>query len=140
MTHREFGYFCEKKNIQKGVIRTNCLDSLDRTNSFQAAIGWKVFLMQMKENEPNFTSEASISNSFKLLWKDNGNLLSIQYTGTPSTTAALTNGEKEGIFETMNFMITSVGRFVVNNFKDEFKQKCINVLLGRTKTSCISPI
>lgn len=118
------------------MIRTNCLDSLDRTNSFQAAIGRKVFLMQMAGNETDHETEAAVSKSFKALWKNNGNFLSLQYTGTESTSAGITNGEKEGILDTMNFVITSFGRFVVNNFKDDFKQKCIDILVGHTKTPC----
>lgn len=133
--HKDFGYCCENKTIQKGVIRTNCLDSLDRTNSFQAAIGKKILQMQLGSNEMDHDTEVAINKKFKALWKNNGNFLSIQYTGTESTSAGLTNGEKEGILDTMNFMITSVGRFVANNFKDDFKQKCIDLLLGRTKTS-----
>lgn len=47
-TLRSFGYFeadaksLETKNIlghQKGVIRTNCIDNLDRTNVVQSAFG-----------------------------------------------------------------------------------------------------
>lgn len=132
-THRDFSYFCEGKTMQRGVIRTNCLDSLDRTNTFQAFIGKKIFKMQIPNIE--YEAEIRINNKLKELWKSNGNFLSMQYTGTGSTSAGFNNGEKEGILDTMNFMITSVGRFVVNNFKDCFKQKCIDVLLGRTKVS-----
>lgn len=92
--------------------------------------------MQMGNNEIDNDTELAISKKFKALWKNNGDFLSIQYTGTESTSAGLINGEKEGILDAMNFMITSVERFVVNNFKDDFKQKCIDLLLGRTKISC----
>jgi len=134
--HEKFGYFCEGKTMQRGVIRTNCLDSLDRTNTFQASIGKKIFKMQISNIDHK--TDIAINNMLKVLWKNNGDSLSLQYTGTESTSAGLTNGEKEGILNTMNSMITSFGRFVVNNFKDDFKQKCIDVLLVRTKPLCTS--
>lgn len=42
---------------QKGVVRTNCLDCLDRTNVFQAKICLKVFedLLRSDFNDPNLT-------------------------------------------------------------------------------------
>jgi hypothetical protein len=50
-----FKYFCEDMNSgeiykeQTGVIRTNCLDCLDRTNIIQTRIAWKMF-----ENQVSF--------------------------------------------------------------------------------------
>jgi len=35
--------------IQRGTIRTNCIDSLDRTNFGQEIIGYRVCLMQLKK-------------------------------------------------------------------------------------------
>ena len=34
--------------IQRGVIRTNCIDSLDRTNDAQELIGYYAFIKQLK--------------------------------------------------------------------------------------------
>jgi len=91
--------------------------------------------MQIAETELNTETESLINSSLTGLWNDNGNYLSLQYTGTASTSAGCTNGEKEGIIDAMNSAMTSLGRFVANNFTDGPKQKCIDVLLGRTKTS-----
>jgi len=46
------GYFCEdlkfKSSIlQKGVLRTNCMNSLDRTNVMQSAVCWKILDIQV---------------------------------------------------------------------------------------------
>ncbi|MDR3547433.1 MAG: hypothetical protein P4M11_04020 [Candidatus Pacebacteria bacterium] len=70
-------------------MRTSCLDSLDRTNAFQCRVGWKVFMMQMAENGadlPRIVAEHSINEGFKSLWMNNGNALSIQYSGTGNLT------------------------------------------------------
>lgn len=76
-------------------------------------------------------SDSSLYEKFKTLWLHNGNALSIQYAGTPSTTASLTMNGKEGIFGTINHGIASVSRFFISNFGDDFKQQCIDALLGR---------
>ena len=136
--HELFHYYCEGKSEQNGIIRTNCLDSLDRTNFFQAVIGLKIFLMQMKDsgvimNLDLYTNEAI--SSFKNLWVDNGNELCMQYTGTHSTLAGVTKNGKEGIIETIKHGFTSISRFFINHFGDKFKHKCIDVLFGRESTN-----
>lgn len=51
-----FKYYCEDMNSgevykeQTGVIRTNCLDCLDRTNILQTRIGWRMFEKQVNIN------------------------------------------------------------------------------------------
>jgi len=136
-THHQFGYFCEGKSEQQGVIRTSCLDSLDRTNAFQSKVGWKIFMIQLAEFGPDMAlilSEHSAAEKFKSLWVHNGNALSIQYSGTASTTAAITKNGKEGILGYLNHGIASVGRFWINNFEDDFKQQCIDIFLNRETT------
>eukprot|EP00826_Nyctotherus_ovalis_P025633 TRINITY_DN1988_c0_g1_i12.p1 TRINITY_DN1988_c0_g1~~TRINITY_DN1988_c0_g1_i12.p1 ORF type:complete len:509 (+),score=75.74 TRINITY_DN1988_c0_g1_i12:1323-2849(+) len=132
--YEHFGYYCKGKKEQRGVIRTNCLDCLDRTNSFQSIVGWKVFLMQMAEFERVFAcalEDSSISAQFKSLWADNGNELSIQYSGAGSTTAAFTKGGNEGVLGMLQQGLTSLTRFFNSNFGDYWKQKCIETFLNR---------
>ena len=45
-------YYCDDSKykssfLQKGVIRVNCMNGLDRTNVFQAALCWKIFEAQV---------------------------------------------------------------------------------------------
>jgi hypothetical protein len=35
--------------IQRGIIRTNCIDSLDRTNQVQTLVGYHVALQQLNK-------------------------------------------------------------------------------------------
>ncbi len=71
---------------------------------------------------------------FRLLWSDNGNNLSVQYSGTESTTSGITKDGKEGFLGAISSGLKSVNRFFINNFGDDFKQQCIDVLLGRDTT------
>ena len=38
----------EETYIQKGVIRTNCMDCLDRTNATQFCVGRRAYKQQLK--------------------------------------------------------------------------------------------
>jgi len=91
--------------------------------------------MQMGElNIEHGLEKSLMSKEFKKLWAANGNELSIQYSGTGSTTTALTQDGKEGIIGSIQYGFTSFSRFLVNNFEDSFRQKCIDVLLNRSST------
>ena len=121
---------------QLGVVRTNCLDSLDRTNVIQARLAWRSLIQQFGfyKIDPNMYYSGdgkAFSAKFRSLWSDNGNHLSIQYSGTDSTTSAITKDGKSGILGSISSGISSVGRFFKNNFGDELRQKCIDCLLGK---------
>eukprot|EP00116_Pleurobrachia_bachei_P001216 sb/3461478/ len=62
---------------QEGVIRVNCMDSLDRTNVVQGAIAKKSLMTQI-EGIPDVPLDDLIQAS-KLLWANNGDAISTQY-------------------------------------------------------------
>lgn len=118
---------------QKGVVRTNCLDCLDRTNVVQCYIGWTV-LGQILAYSPNIdTVSEPIVQVFKNQWADNGDMLSLQYTGTSSTISSITRGEKQGIRTMISQSFKSIGRFYNANLNDKAKQKSIDAVLRRRK-------
>jgi len=77
-----------------------------------------------------------LNNAFRNLWVENGNSLSILYSGTESTTAGITRAGKEGFLSSITSRLNSMNRFIKNNFKDDHKQKCIECLLYEGKFSC----
>jgi synaptojanin len=85
---------------QMGVFRTNCLDCLDRTNYIQSRIGLRAvkhFVERFGQEEVHSLSidgkllSMPINNEFPLLkgfnslWADNGDAISLLYTGIGST-------------------------------------------------------
>jgi hypothetical protein len=48
-----------KVDIQRGIVRTNCIDSLDRTNQVQTLIGYYGALLQLKKL--NITKDVRIN-------------------------------------------------------------------------------
>lgn len=115
-------------NIQKGVIRTNCLDCLDRTNSIQTFIGLEMLniqlmLLQFIDKKQNISRFEEV---FKQMWIINGNEISKIYAGT----GAIQGGSKliDGA--------RSAARTIQNNLLDNSKQEAIDILLlGSTLNS-----
>lgn len=68
---------------QKGVIRTNCMDCLDRTNVCQSSFAKYVLDAQLKAQGFDMTAQQDQVNSwFNTLWADNGDAISKQYAST----------------------------------------------------------
>lgn len=115
-------------NVQKGAIRTNCLDCLDRTNSIQTFIGLEMLAIQMMllqciDKKQNVTRFEEV---FKQMWINNGNEVSKIYAGT----GAIQGGSKliDGA--------RSAARTIQNNLLDNSKQEAIDILLlGSTLNS-----
>lgn len=128
----EVGIFSSKGadiyNVQKGVIRTNCLDCLDRTNSIQTFIGLEMLniqlmLLQVIDKKQNINRFEEV---FRQMWVNNGNEISKIYAGT----GAIQGGSKliDGA--------RSAARTIQNNLLDNSKQEAIDILLlGSTLNS-----
>lgn len=68
---------------QKGVIRTNCMDCLDRTNVCQSSFAKYVLDAQLKaEGFDMAVQQDQVNSWFNTLWADNGDAISKQYAST----------------------------------------------------------
>lgn len=112
---------------QAGIFRTNCLDCLDRTNHIQHIISHmalEIFLRQQDDRMP--TSDFWARHS--TLWADNGDGLSMIYTGTGALKSSHTRNGGGGFFADLR---KSAERVIQNSFIDPQRQKHIDLLLGR---------
>ena len=136
----------EVYTIQKGTTRTNCLDSLDRTNVIQTRISWLVLENMFKhlkldiENNLNIFNKKenffnvgnnTLKEKFKDIWADNGDKISIQYAGTASTITTVTKTGGHSIMGFIQHGIATVTRLYQGNFEDNFKQQCIDLFLQK---------
>lgn len=73
----------------------------------------------------------------RILWAENADYISKQYTGTNSTITDLTKTETKGIKGTIKHKMTSVERFFKNNIfsSDDSKQECIELVKGSHEKS-----
>lgn len=68
---------------QKGVLRTNCMDCLDRTNVCQSSFAKHMLDLQLKEQGFDMDAQLGQENAwFNTLWADNGDAISKQYAST----------------------------------------------------------
>lgn len=76
----EFGSF------QTGIVRTNCVDCLDRTNTAQFAIGKCVLGYQLCAlgilDSPNLEFDTDCVRMLESLYEDHGDTLALQYGGS----------------------------------------------------------
>lgn len=133
-------------SLQNGIIRTNCIDCLDRTNLIQTKIALDILntilikcgfdiqeifkastLVEAADDHQN--SDQFIIN-LKNVWADNGDTISKHYTGTGSTHTNVTRTGKRDLMGMMDHGFKSLSRFYKQYMEDNFKQEVIDLILG----------
>ncbi len=130
---------------QKGIVRVNCLDCLDRTNVVQCRLAWNSLKYQFASAEVKFdididdnTLTHPFVKMFNNAWADNGDALSKQYTGAGSTTSAVTRQGKQGFKGWIDQSVKSINRFYQANMEDSYKQKTFDILLNNKASGVIA--
>ncbi len=110
--------------FQNGVIRANCVDCLDRTNSFQQLMGETALAIQLNRLvKQNVSFESldlpdKILDEYSKLYEEMGDLISIQY-GSSLAHKQKIQKSTESRFE---FLI-AITRHVNNNWNDYDRQR-----------------
>ncbi|KAF9116383.1 hypothetical protein BGX27_003066 [Mortierella sp. AM989] len=126
----------ERLYDQKGVIRTNCMDCLDRTNVVQSAIGRHILNHQLLRlgiasfPDKGLSVYEDFENVFNNVWANNGDAISREYAGTSALKGDFTRTGKRNLQGMINDATNSVARMYQNTFKDYFRQAAIDFLLG----------
>ncbi|KAF9194442.1 hypothetical protein BGZ51_009522 [Haplosporangium sp. Z 767] len=126
----------ERLYSQKGAIRTNCMDCLDRTNVVQSAIGRYILNHQLLRlgiasfPDKGLSVYEDFENTFNHVWANNGDAISREYAGTSALKGDFTRTGKRNLQGMINDATNSVARMYQNTFKDYFRQAAIDYLLG----------
>ena len=120
---------------QSAVVRTNCMDCLDRTNVVQSMLGRHMLTQQLIDVgilRPGESSsdDTSFEFLFRNMWADNADVVSKSYSGTGALKTDFTRtGErtKAGMAQDLNSSIT---RYARNNFLDGPRQDAFDLFLG----------
>lgn len=123
------------QNRQTSVVRTNCMDCLDRTNVVQSMLGrWTLtrMLTDLGIIPPGTTAQddAAFEHLFRNVWADNADVVSKSYSGTGALKTDFTrtgNRTKAGALQDLN---NSCTRYVRNNFLDGPRQDGFDLFLG----------
>jgi len=151
---QEFGFFVKLRDgsiaqEQTGVVRTNCMDNLDRTNVVQTVVARANFLaveafVNGKSQEDTIerflkfdsvleSPEREFEEAFQRIWRSNANTMSVLYAGTPALKT------RRGALGKIQDAMNSVTRYFINNFQDARKQDALDLLLGSFDVESIGP-
>ncbi|TMW61951.1 hypothetical protein Poli38472_009444 [Pythium oligandrum] len=138
---QDYGYFSKGPDgkvltTQSGVVRTNCMDNLDRTNVVQSLFARRSLLLQLNETA---ALQGNVLNSpfddfekvFKHVWGNNADAISLFYAGTGALKTDFTRTGKRTKKGALVDGYNSCVRYIMNNFLDGHRQDVVDLLLGR---------
>ena len=97
---------------QKGVLRTNCMDCLDRTNVCQSSFAKHMLDVQLREAGIDMSAQLDQETAwFNTLWADNGDAVSKQYASTAAMKGDYTRTRKRDYRGALNDLGLSLARF-----------------------------
>ncbi|KAF7809590.1 phosphoinositide phosphatase SAC7 [Senna tora] len=125
----------EKMKEQLGIVRTNCIDCLDRTNVTQSMIGRNMLELQLKRlgvfgAEETISLHPNLDENFKIMWANHGDDVSIQYSGTPALKGDFVRCGHRTVQGILKDGWNALLRYYLNNFVDGTKQDAIDLLQG----------
>ncbi|XP_050300102.1 polyphosphoinositide phosphatase [Anthonomus grandis grandis] len=147
--HNQKKYFTQKANTvigkgeekmcskQTGIVRTNCVDCLDRTNTAQFAIGKCALGYQLCAlgvlDTPNIEFDTDCVRMLESLYEDHGDTLALQYGGSQLVHRIKTYRKTAPWSSHGNDIMQTLSRYYSNTFSDAEKQNAINLFLGLFK-------
>eukprot|EP01028_Stygiella_incarcerata_P012986 TRINITY_DN81015_c0_g1_i1.p1 TRINITY_DN81015_c0_g1~~TRINITY_DN81015_c0_g1_i1.p1 ORF type:complete len:587 (+),score=135.05 TRINITY_DN81015_c0_g1_i1:136-1896(+) len=115
----------EVLRFQSGVFRTNCMDSLDRTNVVEGMLGRAAMDLYQKMVDP-FMDDLVYRN----IWADNADAVSSLYAGTGALKTDFTRTGKRTFTGKLSDGWNSTVRYWKNNFSDGMSQDALDLLTG----------
>jgi hypothetical protein len=120
--------------LQHGAVRTNCIDSIDRTNAAQyllglCALSHQLYTIGIIQSPDELTFDSAISLVLMEMYEIAGHQLALQYGGSGLAHTMNTFVTKSIVDHSKDFW-TVVQRYYRNAFTDQEKQHTMNVFLG----------
>lgn len=121
-------------SIQHGIVRTNCIDCLDRTNAAQfiiakCALGHQLFALGII-SKPKILFDCDAINLLNSMYHDHGDTIALQYGGSQLAHTMETYRKISRWTSHSRDMIESIKRYYSNSFTDSEKQDAMNLFLG----------
>uniref|UniRef100_H0V1T8 SAC domain-containing protein n=1 Tax=Cavia porcellus TaxID=10141 RepID=H0V1T8_CAVPO len=128
------GYVIPTGRLQTGVLRTNCVDCLDRTNTAQFMVGKCALAYQLYSlgliDKPNLQFDTDAVRLFEELYEDHGDTLSLQYGGSQLVHRVKTYRKIAPWTQHSKDIMQTLSRYYSNAFSDADRQDSINLFLG----------
>ena len=123
------------RSTQKSVVRTNCMDCLDRTNVIQSMLGRQALTRQLvdagvlRRGESPF-EDTKFEYLFRNVWADNADTVSKSYSGTGALKTDFTRTGQRTKKGALQDGTNSVTRYFLNNFRDGPRQDGYDLFTG----------
>lgn len=120
---------------QTGIVRTNCMDNLDRTNVVQATLAkWTVNKMLQDlgiiPETAGIDDDEGFSKDFRELWADHGDAISRAYAGSDALKSDFTRTNKRTRKGLLQDGYKSITRYLKNNYFDGVRQDGFDLMTG----------
>ncbi|KAK4427437.1 Phosphoinositide phosphatase SAC2 [Sesamum alatum] len=128
-------HFLKPPVFQKGVLRTNCIDCLDRTNVAQYVYGLVALGHQLHAlgyiNVPIISLDSPLADDLMKTYEAMGDTLALQYGGSAAHNKIFSErrGQWKAATQSQELLRT-LQRYYSNAYMDAEKQDAINVFLG----------
>ncbi|XP_067883373.1 polyphosphoinositide phosphatase isoform X2 [Heterodontus francisci] len=120
--------------VKTGVLRTNCVDCLDRTNTAQFMVGKCALAYQLYAlgviDKPRLQFDTDAVRLFEELYEDHGDTLSLQYGGSQLVHRVKTYRKIAPWTQHSKDIMQTLSRYYSNAFSDADRQDAINLFLG----------
>lgn len=123
------------EGLQTSVVRTNCMDCLDRTNVVQSQLAKWVLQQQLESAhvvEPGYPwdKDEKFTFIFRNMWADNADHVSKAYSGTGALKTDFTRLGHRTKIGALKDAQNSVKRYILNNLADGLRQDGFDLFLG----------
>lgn len=124
------------ERIQSHIVRTNCMDCLDRTNVVQSMFGRWYLQKQLADagiidySRSWDSIDPEFNFVFQNIWADNADFVSNAYSGTGALKTDYTRTGKRTKVGALNDLNNSITRYVKNNYFDGLRQDGYDLFLG----------
>lgn len=126
------------------MVRTNCIDNLDRTNVVQSLVARRVLrkaLAHVQAEEDAVSTGTgggpalsldipALEQVLKEVWVANADALSTLYAGTPALKTDFVLTGHQTSLGMLRDGLNAVTRYYINNFWDGWRQDCVALWLG----------
>ncbi|CEP62641.1 phosphatidylinositol-3-phosphatase SAC1 LALA0_S06e00342g [Lachancea lanzarotensis] len=129
------GSTIDVKNEQKSIVRTNCMDCLDRTNVVQSVLAHWVLQQEfvtskVLSQDHLWEQDLKLLVQFQSFWADNADAVSFAYSGTGALKTDFTRTGKRTRLGAFKDFLNSVSRYYQNNLTDGPRQDSYDLFLG----------
>ncbi|KAJ2582108.1 phosphatidylinositol-3,5-bisphosphate 5-phosphatase [Coemansia sp. RSA 1836] len=125
-----------KMRRQTGVVRSNCIDCLDRTNAAQSIIGKVALAHQLFElgqiNEPLLSFNTDAAMIIEEMYHDLGNTIALQYGGSHLVNTVQTYRRNTNWRSHSRDIVESLRRYYSNSLLDMERQEAITFFVERS--------